>query len=426
MLNPKVKEIFKTTGKHHFFGYYDKCPWSKDGRYLLAMETDLVDRLPNEKDAASIGIIDLEGDKHFEKLTETRAWNFQQGCMLQWLGPDFNERIIFNDFRNGKFVSVIFNIKIEREEKEIPFPIYAVHPSGKFALSVNFSRLDWLREGYGYKGVKTDLKNESVLKDDGIFSIDLENENRGPKLIISLEKLRHNDYSSQIDKTFKHWVDHLTFNFKGERFLFLHRVEVPRIGMYSRLYSADKDGSGLYLFKSVRRMGSHFSWKNDKEFVIWARPPGLKASVNKSWLLTKIIRPIYRLLPKDIRYQGDWFLLFQDRSENFEKLGIGVLKEDGHETFSPNKKWFLTDTFNQKKHNRGLILYNLETKNNFEVNSFYTLPKVIKDKNWDSSGLRSDLHPRWNREGTQICIDSVHEGTRQMYVFDVVDIINEN
>ena len=103
-LDEAVRISFNTECKHHFFGYYDKCPWSKDGRFLLALETDFLERLPNGKDKADIGIIDLEGNRVFSKIAETRAWNWQQGCRLQWLGPDFNTRVIFNDFRDGKFV----------------------------------------------------------------------------------------------------------------------------------------------------------------------------------------------------------------------------------------------------------------------------------------------------------------------------------
>ena len=40
------------------------------------------------------------------------------------------------------------------------------------------------------------------------------------------------------------------------------------------------------------------------------------------------------------------------------------------------------------------------------------------------SGLHCDLHPRWSRNGQQAVFDSIHEGTRQIYVAYVGELQN--
>ena len=49
-----------------------------------------------------------------------------------------------------------------------------------------------------------------------------------------------------------------------------------------------------------------------------------------------------------------------------------------------------------------------------DIGQFYSPPELTGD-------LRCDLHPRWNRAGDQVCIDSAHEpgGLRQVYIIDV-------
>ena len=80
---------------------------------------------------------------------------------VQWFGPDFSEKIIFNDFRNGKYCSVILNIKT-KEEKVLDMPVYSVSNDGEFALTLDFSRLHRLRKGMGYSNLKTTV-NEKFL-----------------------------------------------------------------------------------------------------------------------------------------------------------------------------------------------------------------------------------------------------------------------
>jgi Tol biopolymer transport system component len=95
-------------------------------------------------------------------------------------------------------------------------------------------------------------------------------------------------------------------------------------------------------------------------------------------------------------------------------IGAGILTENGHMTFSPvNKRWLLSDTYpDSQTHERILFLFDVERQVRHDLGSFYADPNLKKEN-------RCDLHPRWSRDGRQVCIDSVHESERQMYVIDV-------
>ncbi len=425
-LNPLANIEFSTSGKHHFFGYYDKSPWSRDGKYLLTEEANFIDRLPTSNDILDIGYIKVNESNKFYKVAETRAWNWQQGCMLEWLGPDFNSKIIYNDYQGGRFVSVIQDI-LSNYKKNIPYPVYAVHPDGQFALSLSFSRIDRLREGYGYKINSNSSIEKKSLDNDGIFRIEFRD--NSSKLIISLADLIKNQNIESM-KEGEHWVDHITFNKTGTKFSFLHRWETKNGGMYSRLYVADSDGKNLILLLDTG-MVSHFGWSNYGDLLVWGRPPRVSTSLVKKNYIRKLLVPIYHALFKNSgirqKISGDAFLLFKNNSKDFKKIGIGKLTEDGHATFHPSKNWILSDTYAGKEKLRKLLLYNINTNNLVEVGKFYSLPskEFGINENWDSSGLRADLHPRFNLTGDKICIDSVHEGTRQVYVINVSQIVAE-
>jgi hypothetical protein len=48
--------------RHHFFGYYDKCPWDSTGRYVLALEIGFTDRPPAREDRAEVSMSDTQED----------------------------------------------------------------------------------------------------------------------------------------------------------------------------------------------------------------------------------------------------------------------------------------------------------------------------------------------------------------------------
>ena len=138
---PIVSEpIAITSGpkEHLFASYYGINSWSADQRYVTVLETPIKYRLPTENDPAMLGLVDLETNE-FLPLAETRAWNFQQGCMAHWLGTFPNSRIIYNDMVDGKYVSIIMDVHTKRKIKTIPYPVAAVSPNGK-KLSALISR----------------------------------------------------------------------------------------------------------------------------------------------------------------------------------------------------------------------------------------------------------------------------------------------
>jgi len=366
---------------HHFFGYYDKFPWDATGRYLLAPEVPFIGRQPEPDEPLVVGMVDLDTDEYVD-LDETLAWNWQQGTMLQWLPTAPDRRIIYNSRRDGRFVSVVRDVK-SGDVRTIPFPIYAVSRDGKSAVSLNFSRVHRTRPGYGYDGIPDAYEELGAPEDDGIYRVDLETGEYG--LIISLAEIveiRHNE--TMEDTT--HWFNHLQFNTDDSRFLFLHRWRKDK-GWYTRLFTADPDGKDIHCV-SDHNMISHFDWRDETHILAWA---------------TRHDR-------------GNRYFLFTDQSDEIEIVGDGVLTVDGHCSYSPDRQWILTDTYPNKEHDRTLLLFHPESERRIDIGKFYSPPEL-------NGPWRCDLHPRWNRDGTQVCIDSAHEPTRQMYVLDVSGIV---
>ena len=52
-----------------------------------------------------------------------------------------------------------------------------------------------------------------------------------------------------------------------------------------------------------------------------------------------------------------------------------------------------------------------------EIGDFF-VPPAYRD-----TYCRCDLHPRWRPDGRQLAFNSVHEGTRQIYVIDARNIV---
>lgn len=372
--------------KHHFFGYYDKTPWSHDDNLLLCHEVGFMDRQPNKNDTAEICVVDLESQapKKIERLASTHAWSWQQGSMLRWHPTDPN-KILFNDQFAEHHICRSIDLSTGHEH-HYDFPLYDITPDAKFGLSLNFARLNTRRPGYGYAGLHDPWENQMHSREDGIRRLNLKSGEI--ELLISLNDLRHMNHTDSM-RNVPHWVNHIQISPNGKRFLFLHRWgnATASGGFESRLYSMGVDGSQLRCLLG-RGPISHYDWFDEHSLVVWAQHP----------------------------LAGERFYHLSDETLNISVVGEKVLREDGHCNFSPNRIWMVTDTYPDKHDLRKLSIYRMKDERLIDLELLHA-PRSIPAE------LRCDFHPRWNRKGDKLCIDSLHEGSRQVYLLDVSDVI---
>ena len=372
--------------KYHWFAYYDKFQTDPSDRYLLSMEVDFENRSPAPDDTIKIGMIDLHKGGRWIELGTSCAWNWQQGCMLQWR-PGSNDEILWNDRIDGKYVCHILNIKTG-VKRTIQSPVYTVSPDGKFALSLDYERVQDVRAGYGYAGIPDKNRNLLAPDDAGIYKISLDDGTK--KTIVSIAEIAKIPYSLEDLSAYKHYFNALEINPDGSRFAFLNRWvnvgEAARVSpLGTRFLTASVNGGDIHVINDSR-MTSHSWWKNPDQILAWA---------NRS-------------------EAGNHFYLFNDSEEKkYEIVGAGILTVDGHCSYLKNKDWIMNDTYPDK--NRQVELYLFNTKTNEKI----ILGKIFMDVKYKGE-WRVDLHPRQTRDGKKIIIDcAVGDSGRQMLMLDI-------
>ncbi len=376
--------------RHHWFGYYDKLQFSPDGRYALGMSVDFENRKPTARDEVRIGMVDLgDGDRWLD-LGHSVSWGWQQGCMLQWR-PGSAAEVMWNDRDGDHFVTRSLNIDTGTW-RTWPWPFYALSPDGRHGVGVDFERIQDMRPGYGYPGVPD--RNADCLRPagSGAWLLDWERDTRS--MVISIEQAASvsSDHPSHVAG--KHYFNHLLFNPDGSRFIFLNRWRDVSTGvatgdLHTRMFTVGVDGSGLHLVDDSGSM-SHFIWRDPDHILGWTRHPS----------------------------HDDAFYLFRDRSDWVEVQGRDSMRVNGHCTYLPGRHVVLNDTYPLDNRIQELYLYDADRDRRTELGAFPSPPEY--DGEW-----RVDLHPRSNRDGTRVCIDSAHGGQgRQMYLLDIGSLLN--
>lgn len=311
--------------------------------------------------------------------------------MAHWLDDD---TFLYNDLRDGRFVTVILKWKTG-EERIVPYPVSAVAPDGRTALSVNYARLRLTRPDYGYPGEGQDAREgDPWPEDDGLWLVDLVTGKA--RLIVSVASCRARMTSIRKPGGLAYFC-HTVFSRDGKRIFWLARTvdfydkarQIGDRGRQTTSFTCNADGT------DVRRPfpdgwgGSHFSWKDGETLCVTAK-------VNGNPKVDGHIE--YRV--------GD--------EDNRRDLGKGLLDWDGHCTYSPDGKWLSTDGYWDANFYRKWALVRLEDQAILPVGQFYVAEEYRGNPYW-----RCDLHARWRPDGRQLGFNSVHEGSRQVYVIDV-------
>lgn len=378
-----IMAVTPNDGMEYFFGYYDKSPWDATGRFMLCMRAKNTWSEPDPHGEADIILIDTKSGNNVRKLATTHTWNVQQGCMAQWLGPDFASKILYNDLREGKYCSVILDV-LSNEERVLPMPVYTVSIDGKTALSLDFSRLHSLRLGYGYSALPETTKGISLPYSTCIWKMDIESG-------IVIELLKYTDFAKfqprqeMLEAGSIHKVNHLMLSPNGKRFMVLYRWFCGQ-RKYTRLITCNVDGTDMYVL-SDDDMVSHCYWKNDEEILAFERK-------------------------KD---GGPGYYLMKDKTREWKHLWPR-LSNDGHPSYSPTDNSFVVfDTYPNRSRIQEV---KLGRDNDTKGDSVKVIAKVFSPFKYDND-TRCDLHPRWSRDGKKVCFDSVFEGHRGLYVVDV-------
>ena len=373
-----ARAITRGPHEHLFASYYGINSFSANERYGTVLETDVRHRLPTEDDPATLGLVDVEtGD--WLPLAETRAWNFQQGCMAHWLGTSPDSLIIYNDLRHGRFVAVIRNVFSE-DERTVPHPVSAVSPDGKYAVSINFARLRHTRTDYGYGGDGQEAHMAEAFPDgDGLSLVDLTTGNA--TLILSIADVR--SLVPDLPAEGREYFNHTLFSRDGTKIFFLARA-IPERNTVA--FTVNRDGSNLQpCFPQGEGWGgSHFDWLSGDRLMVTAK------------------------------YQGalDSHILFTIGARDYRRLGDGLLDFDGHGTFSPDGEWMVTHTYPDRLHENKVFLLDMRTQAVLPMGRFLEPPEF-------HGYWRCDIHPRWSPAGRYIGFNSTHTGSRQAYVFEL-------
>lgn len=378
------QRVFSLAGRRHelvptnmvirpncFFGFHDKSPWSADNSLLLAHQFRGVGNEP-ETASNALEIVVFSGGDWTESRTVamTRAWNWQQGAQLQWVG----DNILFNDFVDRQCRAVEIDTSGNRL-RVLPYPVAAVSPGDRAMASFCFKHFGDVMPGYGYDfdgaGASSNNEPDTLLIIDARGQVEAEIDGKTLPAVVLDEQPSGTAF-----------ISHALFSPSGSKLAFMRRLAVPGRRRRSALYIYDRERLSI---KRVpfKDMVSHFCWLDDDVLFAYANTD-----------------------------KGDGYYHYQYEADAVTSYTTLLKSVDGHPHADASGKRIVFDSYPDKRRLQYLAILDLGNASVQELAKLYSPIKF-----WDEK--RVDLHPRMRADGRFVSIDCSTNGVRSLATLPV-------
>jgi hypothetical protein len=416
----RVRVVAETPQVHqHYFGFHDVSPWSPDDQTMVLLRVPKELRAtPRSTDIAEVCLWS-PGENDPQPIGTTHAFNWQQGARAQWVAGAAGPRVMVNDLADARPVTRFYDAESGSWSGGIP-AVYSVHPSGAFGLAP-----DWYRLGKWWRDYSYDLPTDgrqACGEPGDLRRVDLAT--GGESVIVPIAEAR-SLCGQGANAEGSDFISHAMFSPQGTRFCFMYRRFSEDHALFSFFLVCNSDGSDLRVL--AKEKCSHFDWLDEDRVVIWTRKlPGQAAALRAGgWTkrfpfkqMVKLLRTFHPKLKQSLFAESYYELNYREPGK-MTPVGAGVLEQDGHPMFTPDRKWMVTDTYVFEGH-QPLILFDMSKGLRHDVVQFPAHKKFL------NPALKCDLHPRLDRSGQRVAVDSAHSGGRQLYVVDIGDFLKDH